>query len=300
MAGGNTAFRIHGPAVVCFSGGRTSAYMLRRILDAWPDGLPGDVFVCFQNTGVEREETLTFIHEVEQRWSVPIVWQEYRRTFDPAHWEPGNPRALDVEAAAPQTVTVSFEMASRRGEPFYQLIQWAKDYRAYCKGAPPILPNPVQRICTNELKLKTMDRWMVKRGYPDYTAVLGIRADEARRAAKARNQFADLAYPLYQAGVTKQDVLAFWQAQPFDLQLDPQSDEGNCTLCFMKAREKVVKIMRKTHEHDWFWLEAEAMTGATFRKDRNYTQLRAEIDAGTCRLGPLDLVGGDCFCGEGD
>lgn len=71
-------FIIEGPAVICFSGGRTSAYMLRRILDAHKDQLPKDVFVTFQNTGVEREETLDFVNEVSQRWT-PVRWLEYRR-----------------------------------------------------------------------------------------------------------------------------------------------------------------------------------------------------------------------------
>src|SRR5690242_17474485 len=37
-------FQIEGPAVISFSGGRTSAYMLRRILD---EGVRPDVFVLF-------------------------------------------------------------------------------------------------------------------------------------------------------------------------------------------------------------------------------------------------------------
>ncbi len=57
--------------------------------------------------------------------------------------------------------------------------------------------------------------------------------------------------------------------------------------------------MRKTKEHDWFWLEAEALTGKQFRKDRSYTELRRLIDAGLPIKGVDDEATGDCFCGDG-
>jgi 3'-phosphoadenosine 5'-phosphosulfate sulfotransferase (PAPS reductase)/FAD synthetase len=62
-------FRIEGPAVVSFSGGRTSGYMLRRILD---EGLQPDVHVVFADTGREREETYAFVEACMYAWGVPI------------------------------------------------------------------------------------------------------------------------------------------------------------------------------------------------------------------------------------
>ncbi len=63
-------FQIDGPAVISFSGGRTSAYMLRRILD---EGLRQDVHVLFADTGKEREETYRFVDVCEQRWDVAVI-----------------------------------------------------------------------------------------------------------------------------------------------------------------------------------------------------------------------------------
>lgn len=71
-------FFIEGPAVLSISGGRTSAYMLRMVLDAHGGALPPDVLAIFANTGKEMPETLDFIEECSQRWSVPIKWLEYR------------------------------------------------------------------------------------------------------------------------------------------------------------------------------------------------------------------------------
>ncbi len=62
-------FHIEGPAVISFSGGRTSGYMLRRVLDA---GLQPDVHVIFADTGKERRETYRFIADVITEWGVEI------------------------------------------------------------------------------------------------------------------------------------------------------------------------------------------------------------------------------------
>jgi hypothetical protein len=64
-------FLIEGPAVISFSGGRTSGYMLRHILDA---GLRPDVHVLFADTGREFDATYRFVRDVEERWGVPIHW----------------------------------------------------------------------------------------------------------------------------------------------------------------------------------------------------------------------------------
>jgi 3'-phosphoadenosine 5'-phosphosulfate sulfotransferase (PAPS reductase)/FAD synthetase len=102
--------RIEGPALISFSGGRTSAFMLHEILRAYDGQLPPDVVVAFANTGKEREETLRFVHECGSRWAVKVHWLEWRD--DPASFE-----------------VVGFNSASRDGEPFAEMIRQ--------KAAPP-------------------------------------------------------------------------------------------------------------------------------------------------------------------
>lgn len=63
--------------VISVSGGRTSAYILRRVLDENGGVLPEGTLAIFQNTGKEKEATYEFLRDIEMKWNVNIVWLEY-------------------------------------------------------------------------------------------------------------------------------------------------------------------------------------------------------------------------------
>lgn len=231
-------YRLDGPALVSFSGGRTSGYMLRQILDAHGGQLPADIHVVFCNTGREFEQTLRFVHECSVRWSVPITWLE----FDPA--EPFD------------TSVVGYNSASRDGEPFEKIIK--------VRG---FLPNPTMRLCTHYLKVKRGIAFMRDMlGYQEWTNVVGLRHDEPRRVArqKAMNEAGkerfETLLPLDQAKVSRQDVSAFWKRQPFDLGLPDNNGKtplGNCDLCYMKGAATIKGIMRLFPERARWWIDME-------------------------------------------
>jgi len=271
-------YRIDGPALVSFSGGRTSGYMLAQILDAWDGRLPDDVHVVFANTGKEMPETLDFVSACGDRLGVRIVWLEWRAGAE------GQRDGFEV---------VNHNSAARNGEPFKALI----DRRGF-------LPNPVTRFCTADLKIKTMQRYMqsVADGWWN---VVGLRADEQRRVARMRAN-ADLragcagnVLPLADAGATVTDVGAFWACQPFDLALPAHGGKtplGNCDLCFLKGAATIFGIVRDRPDLAEWWIKAEAEArasapnGAVFRQDRpSYAALlRIAQDQG------------DLFCGFDD
>ncbi|TQJ97284.1 hypothetical protein [Achromobacter sp. SLBN-14] len=279
-------YQIDGPALIQFSGGRTSAYMLRQILDAHEGKLPDDVHVAFQNTGKEREETLAFIEECSQRWRVPITWMEWDG------FENGSRSRCLFRI-------VDFTTASRDGEPFERMMD-----------ALGLLPNPVARTCTANLKVKTSKAWMIARGYVEWDSVMGIRADEPTRIARLsnpkRDNSAGIPYlPLARSRVRKADVLAFWGAQAFDLRLDPAGDLGNCDLCFLKSRAKVVAaIRREPARHVWWARQESRPSGATFRSDRpRYTELAREAEFQSRQntlpyIESEDEALADCMCGD--
>jgi len=234
-----TPYAITGPALISFSGGRTSGYMLNHILDAHGGRLPDDVKVAFANTGREMPETLDFVQECGDRWGVHIVWLEY----DP-----------DAEH---RTAIVSHNSASRNGEPFAALIQRKQ-----------FLPNPVTRFCTIEMKIRRFNMYCRHTlGWDRWTSVVGLRADEMRRVTKQRVRNGlnkdrwTTAMPLADAGVTKRDVAAFWQKQPFDLRLlnvNGSTPDGNCDLCFLKSAVAIQSLMRRRPETARWWIDEEA------------------------------------------
>jgi 3'-phosphoadenosine 5'-phosphosulfate sulfotransferase (PAPS reductase)/FAD synthetase len=254
-------FHITGPAVINFSGGRTSGYMLWRILEAHGRRLPDDVVVCFANTGREMPATLDFVRDCSAAWGVEIVWLEYR-------WKPGGP----------SYERVNHNSASRAGEPLEMLF-----------ASKSMLPNPVSRFCTIETKIRTTKRF-IREVYQwnRWTSVIGLRADEPGRVGKAtdpeRNKKDrwDVVCPLYPAGVRKPDVLAFWKEQPFDLHLAGEW-EGNCDGCFLKSRGAITRMQRDHPERMAWWPRMEAVPrgagrGATFRADREtYAKLAAIV-----------------------
>ena len=69
-------YTIDEPAAISFSGGRTSAYMLYRVIEAYGGTLPEHIKVLFANTGREMPETLDFVQACSEQWNVPITWLE--------------------------------------------------------------------------------------------------------------------------------------------------------------------------------------------------------------------------------
>jgi hypothetical protein len=71
------------------------------------------------------------------------------------------------------------------------------------------------------------------------------------------------------AGIVKEDVLSFWRAQPFDLELPEYL--GNCTYCFLKDEPDLSTIMREYPVEGYEWIKLQDTFG-DFR--RGHTSLR--------------------------
>lgn len=234
-----------GNVQIAFSGGRTSAYMLRQILDA-NGPLPERCVVTFQNTGREMPETLDFVQEVGERWAVNVVWLEYR-------------------AEKPWFEIVSHNSASREGEPFEALIRKHNNS----------IPNKQKPFCSTELKTITAKRYLVSIGWKKWTSAVGFRHDEGHRTPFQDNR-ARIWTPLRAGGVTRHDVIRWWGLQSFDLRLPSFGGKtigGNCDGCFLKAESSIAGLVRQYPERAAWWERQEAV--ANFRFSDRYS--RAEI-----------------------
>lgn len=279
-------FFIDGPTCISFSGGRTSAYMLWRVLQSHGGKLPADAHIIFANTGKEDEATLRFVRECSLRWGAPITWVEYR-------------------SEAPGFAIVDFDTASRNGEPFAALIK-ARNY----------LPNPVARFCTVELKILRAVDVMRLLGYEEHDNLVGFRADEPARVAKIAadpsggTRGVERFAPLARAGITKHDVARFWREQPFDLELSNDggtTPDGNCDLCFLKHSKQILSAIAKTPSKAVWWISQEGQIdnpkvkgGGYFRNDRpSYAQMLAYAQAQVDAFGHHDDEEAlACFCGD--
>tara|TARA_Y100000114_G_C11509640_1_gene208366 strand:- start:39 stop:461 length:423 start_codon:yes stop_codon:yes gene_type:complete len=138
---------------------------------------------------------------------------------------------------------------------------------------------------------------MRNKGYKEWYSALGLRYDEPRRVADSKNnsqKHVNIA-PLYEAKVTNEDVLEYWNKSNFDLQLpsiNGKTVAGNCDLCFLKGTKSIINILREKPDLANWWIEKEKEK--TFRNDRSYIKLvdlsKKDFDPG------IDDTTYTCFC----
>ena len=260
-------FKIIEPTCIIFSGGRTSAYMLWRVLQS-NGGLPAEAVVCFANTGKEDEATLRFVQDCSEHWNVPITWLEYTPDGD-------------------KFKVVNFETANRDGQPFADLIK----KRSF-------LPNSVMRFCTSELKILPIERYFKSLGIDEFETMVGIRADEPKRVTKMRGT---KLMPLANSEVTQATVQNFWKNNNFDLRLnfaDGVTALGNCDLCFMKPMHQISSMVFDKPDRAVWWAKQESLIGGTFSKDRpSYAQMLKFSKEQRDMFDPAEEAI-SCFCGD--
>lgn len=263
-------FKIQGPTGAGISGGRTSAMMHALTLAANPGC--SDYQGCFGNTGKEDEMTLNFLFDIDEYTGIPLWWLEFLP-----------PETLGDPPRMARFQHVTFETAHRGGRIFEDFLKTLAAYRAFVKDEGPVAPHVTSRICTSYMKLKTIHRALRQHfGDTDYTYMVGLRADEPSRVAKLMrqsNSVCTLRCPLYDAGITKQMVLDFWKAQPFDLELE--EPRGNCSLCFLKDEGDLAMLMLENEEDTRWWLDIQERYG-DFR--RGQTTMRTIFAEAKVRL----------------
>ena len=265
---------------VSFSGGRTSAFMLYKILEAQNWVLPERCKVVFTNTGREMPETYDFVQRCSDEWGVPVTWLEYRVIRD----EEKNKNRHTFEI-------VNHNSASRNGEPFEALVRARKT-----------LPNNFQRFCTVEMKILTIKRYLKSVGWKRWFNTVGIRADEQHRLKESPDKDIINLYPLALANHSKKDVMAFWKQQPFDLKVT--AGFGNCDGCFLKSEKNIAALWRLHPERAEWWVKLEEDIHASRQKSRTFHKTRTykEIGEFVSRQGDwiFDTEGVLCQADDGE
>jgi hypothetical protein len=208
--------------LISFSGGETSAYMTKWILDNWR-GRYSEILVVFANTGQENEQTLEFINKCDEHFNFGTVWIEAIQFHN--------------ERRAPSFKIVNFKTASRDGAPFEDaIIKYG-------------IPNQKFKDCTRNLKQKPIEAYAKSLGWTlgSYDLAIGIRADEVDRMSMNAHK-RRIVYPLIKDNpMTKPKINTWWAAQPFRLQL--KGYQGNCKWCWKKSFRKHFTIIEENPEY---------------------------------------------------
>lgn len=229
--------------------------MLHECLRKYSD--THDIRITFANTGCEHEETLRFVDAVDCHFCRPkghkVVWIE---------------AVVRGKREGVQAKVVTYETASRNGEPFEAAIQ---KHGVFCKTHPQ---------CTSRLKTEPMEWYRKSQGWNNgsYDTAIGIRYDERiRMSAKAeQNRFV---YPLVDGKFTKEGVNLFMRQFDWDLNL-PNDAYGNCTFCFKKSQRKLMTVAKTNPEFFDFPDRMEKKYGHIYRgkvapeQDRTFFRMR--------------------------
>jgi len=204
---------------ISFSGGRSSAVMTKLCLEEY--GATHEIVVTFANTGCEHPATLDFVRDCDENWGFNTVWLE--AVVSP------------VEGVGVRHRVVSYETASRNGEPFEALIS---KYG---------IPNPTDPHCSERLKMLVSRDYLKSIGWArglllNHDTAIGIRADEIDRMSQhaAKERFV---YPLVDKGITKSKVNSIMAKQPWDLKI-PNDAFGNCVWCWKKSARKLYTLAK--------------------------------------------------------
>lgn len=224
--------------IVCsFSGGRTSAFMCKWLIDNVSHIY--QLFFVFANTGLEHEKTLEFVHRCDQEWGLNLVWIEAI-----THKTLGKGQTYKV---------VNFETAARNGEP-YRLL-------ASIEG----VPCPTRPICTDRLKTVILKKYRDSID-PKAVSAIGIRVDEIDRM-NPNFEKERIVYPLISMRPTaKPQIINWFKRNEFDLEIPEYL--GNCVTCWKKTDRKLMTIAK--HHPDAFipFLEIEEKYFSILSKER--------------------------------
>lgn len=257
---------------ISFSGGETSAYMTKRLLDEQVSDYD-EVEVVFANTGQEREETLEFVQRCDDAFGFGVTWVE-------AVTHHGKRKGCTHRV-------VDFASADRDGAVFEDVI------RKYG------IPNKSYPHCTRELKLNPMTSYLKSLGWKPgtYDTAVGIRVDEIDRVSPsaAKNR---LLYPLVSRWpTTKPEINEFWRRQPF--RLDIKAYQGNCSWCWKKSFRKHYTLLwecpsiydfpeRMEAEHGLAGHNVDGTHRVFFRETTSTKQLRRKAEEMRGQIHPAD------------
>lgn len=209
--------------VVSFSGGRTSAYLCKVMIDVFGRD---NVDFIFMDTGAEHPKTYEFIRNVDREFGLNLTC--LRADFDQPLGEGHKYNVVQIE-------DIKCDLG-----PFGEMC---KKYGT---------PSHAGKWCTSRMKQEIHDMYCDdKYGKGNYQTWLGIRIDEPRRLSGVGKSEL-IKYMAEISEYEKEDVLDFWRGMDFDLGIPEWL--GNCVFCFKKSNLKIAAAAKDAPDLLQQWL----------------------------------------------
>lgn len=273
-------FRKH---LICsVSGGRSSAYMA-ILVNKFPKKYKYRTKqYVFANTGLESQETIDFLENLENFLQQPIVKLE----FDV------------VDNKYTYNIIDHWSELNMKGEPFAKAINYQN------RNKHTGMPHMKQPYCSGAMKKDIIRKYSKESlGTIKYAQAIGFRKEDMPRRitfAEIEERRPAYIFPLithYIRPIGIPQLNAFWNKMPFKLNIPGHL--GNCLLCWKKSDKVIDQVLKSGHpqvkNNIEFYQRQELLQGNTsFRQRRSITDMITQSENGTL----LDPSNGDsCACG---
>ncbi|HHX45360.1 MAG TPA: phosphoadenosine phosphosulfate reductase family protein [Chloroflexi bacterium] len=159
---------------------------------------------------------------------------------------------LDTEMELPETYEYLDKLEAYLGKRIIRLKHDGRGFDHHLALRRGYLPSPRMRWCTEELKIKPLERYI---GNDRVFSYVGIRSDEDRSGYMSRKPNVTPVFPFKEDGVTKADVLRMLEKSGLGLpEYDPWRSRSGCYLCFFQQRIEWVGLLE--NHPDLFWKAA--------------------------------------------
>lgn len=220
--------------VISFSGGRTSGYAVNLFKN------DPDAYFIFMDTGAEHPATYQFIKDIVKHWKINLVC--LRVVVNPQMKKGVGYKIIPLDELK-QDLEPWRDMLKKYGSPYYDM--------PFCTAR--MKTEPFEKYCNDVFGKNNYERW------------IGIRSDESKRLPievleklglpihkDAKKQKAGFRYLAEISDFTKEDVLDWWEQQPFDLAITEHL--GNCVFCIKKHLNKVALAAKDEPEQAVKWI----------------------------------------------
>ncbi|MCG6644455.1 phosphoadenosine phosphosulfate reductase family protein [Acinetobacter baumannii] len=243
--------------VISFSGGRTSAYLVHLFKSD-----PNAHFV-FMDTGAEHPATYQFIKDIVKHWGIDLVC--LRTVVNPQMGKGCGYQLVGLDELK-QDLKPWEKMLAKYGAPAYDI--------PYCTAR--MKTEPFEKYCNDTFGKHQFERW------------IGIRFDEPKRLPieilenlnlpihkYAKHQKPGFRYLAEICDLDKDQILDWWEAQPFDLAITEHL--GNCVFCIKKHLNKVALAAKDEPEMAVKWIGlTEGPTVRTEGRKHNHKRMYRE------------------------